>query len=107
MNIQIELLSQDYWFQIVDFLQQNWTLIEPNSNGEGCTVCFLSETSGLFDELAFSSVGEAEHGLKKNGFKRYKDDPSAQGMFQPPLPPYVKRSHPNGPIYSSGRFWKD
>ncbi len=36
VEIPVEIRSRDYWFKIVDFLQQNWALIDKTS--EACTV---------------------------------------------------------------------
>ncbi len=35
----VEIKSQDYWFKIVEFLQQNWALIDETAGG--CTVFFF------------------------------------------------------------------
>ena len=55
-------LSRDYWFKIVDFLQQNWALIDPASIG--CRVWFLSDTSGVFDQLDFPDIAITEGALR-------------------------------------------
>src|SRR5512135_784593 len=59
----VEISSRDYWFKIVDMLQQNWALIDDNSDGR-CTVFFLGDTSGVFDRLLFPSRAEAERALR-------------------------------------------
>jgi len=102
----IEIRSRDYWFKIVEFLQQNWALIEEDANGAGCTVFLFGDTSGVFDRLRFPSVTEAELALLRNGFKRYDTDKQVQEFIRKPEPPFHERAHTNGPIYSSGRFWK-
>jgi hypothetical protein len=56
--------------------------------------------------MAFSTSVEAEEALQRNGFRRYADDPKSQEFIGAPKPPFHRRAHPNGPIYSSGRFWK-
>ena len=48
----IEIQSRDYWFKIVECLQQNWALIDVNSDGS-CTVYFIEDLSGVFDSLGF------------------------------------------------------
>lgn len=102
----VGIRSRDYWFKIVEFLQQNWALIDQDDDAEACTVYFLSDTSGVFDRLSFPSVRSAEYELGANGFRRYSSDKKAQSIIRPPDPPFVERTHPLGPIYSSGRFWK-
>jgi len=101
----IHIPSSDYWFKVVDFLQHNWGLIEQLPNG-AVVVWFLGDTSGVFDKLEFESLEAAKAALIRNGFSRYEDDPQAQQMARCPQPPFYLRPHPNGPIYSSGRFWK-
>jgi hypothetical protein len=103
---EIEIRSRDYWFKIVEFLQQNWALIDQDANGPGCTVYFFGDTAGVFDRLRFPSVAEAEVALLRNGFKRYATDPKAQEFIAKPEPPFWESRHPNGAIYSSGRYWK-
>jgi hypothetical protein len=100
----VEIQSRDYWFRIVDFLQQNWALIDETP--EGCKVFFFGDTSGVFDRLCFSSVAKAEIALRRNGFARFAEDKKAQSFIVAPEPPFYERPHPNGPIYSSGRFWR-
>lgn len=99
----IDISSRDYWFKVVDFLQQNWALIDPLPGG--CKVFFFGDTSGVFDELSFPSVVEAEAALRRNGFRRFSEDKDAQGFIAVPRPPFHEDPHPNGPIYSSGKFW--
>lgn len=103
---EVEIRSRDYWFKIVEFLQQNWALIDEEPGGDGCTVFFFGDTSGVFDRLSFSSRQEAEAALRRNGFRLYDTDERAKDFIAKPEPPFWEGSHPNGPIYSSGRFWK-
>jgi len=65
----VAIRSGDCWFKIVEFLQQNWALIDRDSGGD-CTVFFFGDTAGVFDRLRFPSVAEAETGLLRNGVKR-------------------------------------
>lgn len=99
----VSIQSQDFWFKIVDFLQQNWALIDPDS--QGYTVWFMSDTSGVFDQLRFASIEDATTALRLNGFRRFEDDSEAAGFLALPKPPFIRSNHPNGSIYSSGRFW--
>ena len=100
----MQIASRDYWFKVVEMLQQNWALIEPAERG--VTVFFLQDTSGVFDQLAFTSVQEAEVTLQRNGFRLSADDAEAQGFLPPPEPPFHPVEHPNDRIYSSGRLWR-
>ena len=100
-----DIPSTDYWFKVIEMLQQNWALITPNDAG-GVTAHFIGDSSGVFDRLTFLNRGDAETALTRNGFRRYADDAHAQSFIRPPSPPFREQPHPNGPIYSSGRFWK-
>lgn len=103
-NVQVEIRSRDYWFKIVEFLQQNWALIDEAAGG-GCTVFFFGDTAGVFDRLQFPSVTGAESALLRSGFRRYDTDPKAREFIAKPEPPFREGSHPNGAIYSLGRYW--
>ena len=102
---QIEIHSREYWFKVVEMLQQNWALIDKDAESDACTVFFINDASGVFDRLRFSTVKEAMRALQRNGFAGYAKDKEAQEFIAPPLPPYYAAQHPNGPIYSSGRYW--
>lgn len=101
----IDIASQDYWFKIVDFLQQNWALVQEKPN-IGYKVFFINDDSGVFDWMDFNSESEAKEGLRRNGFNRFEEDVESQKFLTPPQPPFKETKHSNGPIYSSGRFWK-
>lgn len=98
-------INDDYWFKVVDFLQQNWAIIKTTEQGR-CCIYFFGDTAGIFDTLDFSTQSNAEAGLVRNGFKRYADDSEAQQFIAIPKGPFEMRKHPNGSIYSSGRFWR-
>jgi hypothetical protein len=102
----IAISSKDFWFKIVEFLQQNWALIEKDAESESCIVYFIHDGSGVFDQIQYPTIEEAEKSLRRNGFERYDKDPKAQGFIFPPRQPYFKDNHPNGNIYSSGKFWR-
>jgi len=87
-------------------LQQNWALIDATADG-GVVAWFVSDVSGVFDELRFPTREAAYQSLARNGFARLALDDHAQQFLGPPAPPYTRRHHPNGPIYSSGRFWRE
>ncbi len=102
----IAISSTEFWVKIVEFLQQNWALIEHHKEGSECTVYFVGDTSGVFDTIDFATRELAEQALVRNGFKRYLDPSENFPEFlYPPPSPHHWREHPNGRIYSSGRFW--
>lgn len=96
--------NTDYWFKVVEFLQQNWGVIEATESG--CTVFFFGDTAGIFDQIDFGSISDAEAALKRNDFSRYDEDKKAQEFIAKPEPPFRIQPHPNGLIYSSGKYWR-
>ena len=104
MQDEIVIASQDYWFKVVEMLQTNSALVDPSESG-GTVVWFIGDTAGVFDHMPFASDKEAFQALRRNGFHRFVEDSKAQDSLRPPEPPFVRREHPNGPIYSSGRLW--
>lgn len=101
----VEIKSTIYWVKIIEFLQQNWALVDELSSGEFC-IYFFSDDSGVFDSIIYPSKSEAISALKRNYFELYLDLPTDfQSFLFTPEPPFFKSKHPNGNIYSSGRFW--
>jgi len=96
----VEIHSRDYWFKIVEFLQQNWALVDELP--DGCQVFFFGDTSGVFDRLAFSSVAEAETALRRNGFARFSEDKNAQEFIAIPRPPFHEHRTPMGQYIRPG-----
>ena len=86
--------GRDYWFKIVDFLQQNWAVTFETE--AGATIWFASATSGVFDSIE-SSAHYAEVALTKNGFRRFADDGSASTTMAPLAPPFHGPPHPASP----------
>ncbi len=105
MTETVAINSDDFWVKVVEMLQQNWALIEPVLTGGVC-VYFISDTSGVFDDITFPSENDAISALRRNGFKHYADDEHLKTFLRPPSPPFHRQPHPNGPIYSSGQYWK-
>jgi hypothetical protein len=103
---EISISSRVFYFKVVDMLQHNWALIDPLPDG-GVIVWFVGDGSGVFDELRFPTHEKAHEALYHNSFALLNLDAQAQRLLAPPLPPYVRRPHPSGPIYSSGRFWAE
>jgi hypothetical protein len=102
MNANIPIRSTDFWVKVVGMLQHNWALIEDETPG-AVRVYFISDTGGVFDEIAFTSTSSAKEALGKNGFKCFADSADLQSLLRPPSAPFRRSVHPNGRIYSSGR----
>ncbi len=102
MGEEVGIIGRDYWFKIVDFLQQNWVHVDVEA--DGAVVFFYWDTSGASDRLRFDDFLEPESAFRRNGFNRNCEDSEGQGFIAIPQPPFNERSHPNGPIYSSGRY---
>ena len=105
MSGTILVNGEDLWVKVVGTLQQNWAFSQQDDT-PGVRVSFLTDTGGVFDEKTFGSTAEAVAGLTRNGFRRFAHAPDLQSFLQAPEPPFRPGSHPNGPIYSSGRFWR-
>ena len=102
---EIEIISREYWFKIVDMAQHNWAIVDKALPNKWITY-FIHDGSGVFDRMKFSSRKETEQGLRRNGFALFDENKEAQEFITVPKPPFYGDEHPNGPIYSSGRFWK-
>jgi hypothetical protein len=105
MNEPVTIQSTDFWVKVVEMLQQNWALIEAEA-ADSVRVYFISDASGVFDEIVFPSAGEARVALGRNGFRHFAGNTDLQSFLRPPSAPFYRSDHPNGPIYSSGRFWR-
>lgn len=105
MSSSVDLKTTDFWVKVVGMLQQNWALIEEGP-GKAVSVHFISDTCGVCDEIAFPSTEGATEALVRNGFKRFAEHPDLQSFLRSPSAPFHRSEHPNGPIYSSGRYWR-
>ena len=104
MSDEIPIESRDHWFKVIEMLQQNWAL---NNGTDGAvTVYFMSDTGGVFEDIPFDSADVAKASLSENGFQCFAYGPKTASFLSPPNPPFTLKPRPNGPVYSSGRFWK-
>lgn len=60
----LQIKSYDYWFKGIETLQQNWLLIE--SDAAGVAAYFISETSGVSNQISFGTIEEAVASLSAN-----------------------------------------
>jgi hypothetical protein len=100
----VTIQSFEFWVKLIEMLQQNWALIDEEPEG-AARVFFITDRSGVFDEMTFPSTRIAERSLRFNGFRSFAAM-NNKAFLRPPSPPFHRATHPNGPIYSSGRFWK-
>ena len=100
-----EVPSDRLWFKVVEFLQTNWAIIDDQSNGR-VRVLLINDNSGVFDAMSFESLEEAVSGLVDSGFDLWAKNLEVQEFLIPPLQPFKYDAHPNGRIYSDGKFWK-
>ena len=91
MNEPVAIQSADFWVKVVVMLQQNWALIEAEEKGD-VRVYFVTDASGVFDEIAFSSASAAREALGRNGFKRFAENADLQTFLHPPSAPFRGRS---------------
>jgi len=102
--MRFKITSDEYWVKIVDFLQHNWAVIEPNGDCDGYVICFFGDTSGIFDYINYKDIVTAKRELRMNGFEVYTEE--KYDFIGKPRDEFHERAHPNGKIYSSGRYWK-
>lgn len=109
----VPIESRDYWVKIVGMLQQNWAIVEDNTN-ETATIYFIHDHAGLyaskdgsqiFDQISCRSNEEAISQLTRNGFRLFSEATDLQSMLNTPPAPFFLGKHPNGEIYSSGQYW--
>ena len=103
----VAIQSSEFWVKLVDMLQQNWALIDEGAESTA-RVFFVTDVSGVFDEMTFPSKNTAELSLKRNGFRLFTTEDKS--FLRPPSPPYCRATHPNGPIYrpvGTGNLEKD
>jgi len=91
--------SRDYWVRVVDFLQIHWALIE-REGPKKSKIYFLTEVSGIFDEVVCHSTAAAEALLESNEFSRFSENVSVS-MFDPPPPPFWRREDGFGGVYTA------
>ena len=84
-------------------LQQNWAVLVEQD--DKILAVFYGDTCGVFDQIGFNNRRSAEAALKRNRFRKYNDDPKAKEFVALPEGEFRVRPHPNGFIYSSGRYW--
>lgn len=96
--------STQYWVKIVEFLQQNWALVDEEPDRRA-RIYFVNDTSGIFDEIICATIQDAHAALFRNRFLEFSTCTDLQSFLRPPPGPFHRASHPNGLIYSSGRFW--
>jgi len=99
-----DLTNFRYWFKVVDFLQQNWAVV--THDDLGAKIMFFSDDPGIFDEMNFKSVSEAEQALMRNGFGLFDENPDAHAFIAKPSGEFHERGHPSGRIYSNGAYWR-
>ena len=93
MNTAVTVHSTDLWVKIVEMLQQNWAAIEADG-ADAVRVYFISDTSGVFDEMSFDSMAAAREALGRNGFRRFAEHSDLDALLRLPSPPYHRAAHP-------------
>ena len=101
----VEILRRTFWVKIVSFLQQNWAAIDDVPGTSAVRIWFFGDTSGVFDFMDYPSREAARRALQVNGFSVWTAE--RFDFIGRPSSPFEWRSHPNGEIYSSGRYWID
>lgn len=98
---QLNDMDAPVWLaKVTGMLQQNWA--SEIALGEDRVIVFVSDTAGVFDVLELGDDVRAIEALRRNGFESVA---AIAEVAAPPIKPFHVAPHPNGPIYSSGRFW--
>lgn len=106
MNLTTDIplgLTRNPWVKIVEFLQQNWAVVIERD--EDVLIIFYGDTCGVFDEMALGTRAEAEDALRRNGFIPFSEMHDGENFLSVPQGKFFEAGHPNGRIYSSGRYW--
>jgi hypothetical protein len=111
---KVVIKNTDFWVKQPAFLQYTWAIIEKIDDkiegepGGKYIIFFLDDRGGVFDRIEYASPLDAEIDLQNNGFENYNDIIKYYSSYGsvPPKPDYYESRHPNGNIYSSGRYWK-
>ena len=99
-----EIGKNPFWYKVIEMLQHNWAAYDYTEHV--ITVFFFDDGSNVLDYIEFETADQAREALIRNGFREYDDNTEAQSFISKPGGPFRAGSHPNGEIYSSGRFWK-
>lgn len=89
------------WVKIIGMLQQNWAGI--HDAPDKAVIYFFDDHGGIFDQIEVKTALSAEQALLRNGFELFQ--PRHAEFLTQPGPSFSWSRHPNGNIYSSGRYW--
>ena len=101
----IEIGQSGRWFKVVEFLQQNWAVIQLIGSGPRIRIWFFDDGFNVFDFIDVTDIASARRSLQRNGFELYTE--SKYGFVSSPVPREKLprfRWRPRR-IYSSGEFW--
>jgi hypothetical protein len=103
-SAKVLIISRDFWFKIVDFLQQSWALIDEGA--DAVTVWFLDDGGGVSTGFHFPRNWRQSVPFAATAFAASRLIGGLKHFIATPRTPFHNRPNPNGPIYSSGRYWK-
>lgn len=89
------------WVKIIGMLQQNWAGI--HEEHDKSVIYFFDDHGGIFDRIDVKTTRSAEQALLRNGFELFQSHHAE--FLTRPGPRFRWSRHPNGNIYSSGRYW--
>lgn len=89
------------WVKIIGMLQQNWAGI--HASPDKAVIYFFDDHAGIFDRIEVKTKQSAEQALVRNGFELFQSRHAE--FLSKPGPRFHLSQHPNGNIYSSGRYW--
>jgi ADP-ribosylglycohydrolase len=106
-----DLLQGELWVKVVEFMQQNWAVLQADTPSESARIWFIDDGLSVFDYIDYESHATARRALRLNGFELY--DASEHDWLESRLPEHLGPGHtpelrwsPRR-IYSSGKHWVD
>jgi hypothetical protein len=94
--------AEDWWLKTSTW--ETWALIEIADDGSA-RVRFISDRTGEeFGQLNFTSFESAIDALRRNEFRRYREDKVIQDLWHPPSQPFPHVDRPN---LLCSIFWTD
>lgn len=95
--------AEDWWITSYKAFYTTWALIEAANDGS-VRIRFISDSGEEFGELNFTSFESAIDALRRNEFRRYREDKAIQDLYHPPTPPFP---HIERPDLLCSIFWTD
>jgi len=98
---RLKIETTDYWVTILGMCHHHWALIAPRRRG--CSIFFLNDAGGVFDQIDLPRRNQAAAALAHNGFVRWGPGTSEATFIN--LPMHHPHHVGHQPVYSDGKGW--